>query len=61
MKDELGGELFLEFIGLRSKIYYARIVNEDKSKKTCKGIQRAVVSNTIHGVDYYDCLTVRNR
>lgn len=61
MKDELGGDLFLEFIGLRSKTYYIRCENDKKSKKTCKGVQKAVVQNTVSGGDYYDCITIENK
>ena len=46
MKDEMGGDLILEFVGLRSKMY--SILNYDgKNKKTAKGIISQVKNDQI--------------
>ena len=46
MKDEMGGELILEFIGLRAKMY--SILNySGKNKKTAKGVIETVKKRQI--------------
>ena len=39
MKDEAGGKIITEFIGLRSKMY-SYIKEDDKETKTAKGIKK---------------------
>ena len=52
-KDELGGRLMTEFIGLRPKMYsYA---GEDSGKRA-KGVKKSVLCKTITHDDYRSCL-----
>ena len=52
-KDELGGKIMTEFIGLRSKMY--SYIGDDCGKRA-KGVSRSVLKNTITHDDYRDCL-----
>lgn len=52
-KDELGGDILTEFIGLRSKLYC--IKTEDKVVKKAKGITKSVIK-TISFKDYNEVL-----
>jgi len=54
-KDEAGGLIIEEFIGLRSKLYSFRKF-EGEEKKVCKGITRKVFENDISFDDYKKCL-----
>jgi hypothetical protein len=54
-KDELGGEIMTEFVGLKSKVY--SFVKEDGVyKNTLKGINRSVAKKQIHFDDYKNTL-----
>ena len=55
MKDELGGKIMKEIIGLRPKMYSYKIGEKDEPKK-CKGIKKCVVKKTISFEDYKRCL-----
>ena len=55
MKDELGGKIMKEFIGLWQKMYSYKIGENDEPKK-CKGIKKCVVKKTISFEDYKQCL-----
>jgi len=44
-KDEAGGEIIEEFIGLRAKLY--AIKKLDGEEKKCKGVKRGVVKKSI--------------
>lgn len=52
-KDELGGNLISEFVGLRSKLYCIKTVQEELKK--AKGIQKQVLKN-VHFEDYNNVL-----
>ena len=54
-KDEEGGKILKEFVGLRAKLYSYKM-DEGKEKKRCKGIKKAVVKNSITHEDYLTCL-----
>ena len=54
MKDECGGRIIIEFIGLRSKLY--SILMEDDLIKKCKGIKKNVIKDEITFEDYKNCL-----
>ena len=55
MKDEAGGKLIKQFIGLRSKLYSYEIF-EGKSEKKCQGVKERVIKKKITDEDYFDCL-----
>jgi len=44
-KDEAGGEIIEEFVGLRSKLYAIKKFDGEEEKK-CKGVKRGVVKKT---------------
>lgn len=53
-KDELKGELVLEFVGLRSKMYSIRTLIDEK--KRAKGVKKCVLASEIKFDDYVNCL-----
>ena len=53
-KDEEGGKIITEFVGLRAKNYFYEC--EKKEHKKCKGIKKSVTKKDISGKDYLDCL-----
>jgi len=54
-KDEMSGKPIAEFVGLRSKLYSFRTVDEEE-KKICKGIKKSVVRNMLRFEDFKNCL-----
>ena len=58
MKDEAGGKIIKEFIGLRAKLYSYKMY-EGKEEKKCKGIKKNVIRNKITHEDYKKCLFER--
>ena len=52
-KDELGGQLLTEFIGIRPKMY--SYVGEDSGKRA-KGVKKSVLRKSITHEDYRSCL-----
>ena len=54
-KDELGGKIITEFVGLRPKLYSFVTMNNVEEKK-CKGIRKTVVKNKISFNNYKKCL-----
>ena len=55
MKDELGGEIMIEFVALRAKLYaYKKL--EGGEDKRCKGVKRCVVAENLTFEDYKTCL-----
>ena len=55
MKDEAGGKIITEFVGLRSKLY-AYKMDCGKEEKKCKGVKKGVVKKEITLEDYKNCL-----
>ena len=55
MKDEAGGKIIEEFVGLRAKLYSYKMF-EGKEEKKCKGIKKSVIKSKISFDDYKDCL-----
>ena len=55
MKDEAGGKIIEEFVGLRAKLYSYKMF-EGKEEKKCKGIKTSVVKKDIFHEDYRYCL-----
>ena len=58
MKDEAGGKIIEEFVGLRAKLYSYKM-HEGKEEKKCKGIKKNVIRNIITHEDYKNCLLER--
>ena len=54
-KDEAGGEIIEEFVGLRAKLYSYKML-EGKEEKKCKGVKKPVVKKSIKFMDYKNCL-----
>ena len=54
-KDEVGGKVIDEFVGLRAKLYSCKIFEGEESKK-CKGVKKSVVKKSIGHEDYKKCL-----
>ena len=52
-KDELGGKVMTEFVGIRPKMY--SYVGEDRGKRA-KGVKKSVLKKTITHDDYRTCL-----
>ena len=55
MKDEAGGKIIKEFVGLRAKLYSYKMF-EGKEEKKCKGIKKSVIKKNISHEDYKECL-----
>ena len=54
-KDEAGGKVIDEFVGLRSKLYSYKMLEGEESKK-CKGVKKSVVKKSTTHEDYKKCL-----
>ena len=57
-KDEAGGKLIVEFVGLRAKLYSDKMLNGSEDKK-CKGVSKNVTKRSIEFDDYRECLISR--
>ena len=55
MKDEVGGKIIEEFVGLRSKLYAFKTLENIEVKK-CKGIKQAVVNKMLRLENFKQCL-----
>ena len=55
MKDELGGKIMKEFVGLRAKTYSYLKDNNDENKKA-KGTKKCVIKRKLKFQDYKNCL-----
>ncbi len=61
-KDELGGKVMSEFVGLRSKSYaftYIDNNNIERCDKKQKGIKKNIIKETINFKHYFNCLTLK--
>ncbi|XP_041371540.1 uncharacterized protein LOC121385070 [Gigantopelta aegis] len=54
MKDELGGSVMEEFVGLRPKMY--SVLYEGKEKKIAKGVSKTVIKKVLKHTMYKKCL-----
>ncbi len=54
-KDEAGGKIIKEFVGLRVKLYVYKML-DGKEEKKCKGIRKPVIKKDISFDDYKRCL-----
>ena len=52
-KDELGGKVMMEFVGIRPKMYS---YTGEESGKRAKGVKKSVLKKTISHDDYRTCL-----
>ena len=55
MKDELEGEIFMEFIALRRKTH-SYLTDNDKIDKKAKGTKKCIIKKMINFNDYKKCL-----
>ena len=55
MKDELGGKIMIEFVGLRAKTYNYLIDDGSKDRKT-KGTKKCVIKSNFKLENYKNCL-----
>ena len=53
-KDEVGGDIIDEFVGLRAKLHSYKMFEGEESKK-CKGVKKSVVKKGIVHEDYKKC------
>ena len=58
MKDEAGGKIIEEFVGLRAKLYSYKMY-DGKTEKKCKGMKKSVIKNNISFEDYKECLLTK--
>ena len=56
IKDELGGQIMEEFIGLRAKTYSYLKENNGEDKKKQKAQKKSVVKRKLKFQDYKNCL-----
>ena len=54
-KDEAGGKVIDEFVGLRAKLYSYKMFEGEENKK-CKGVKKSVVKKSTAQEDYKNCL-----
>ena len=59
MKDELGGEIIMEFIDLRPETY-SYLTDNDKIDKKSKGTKKCIIKKMIKFDDYKKCLLKGN-
>ena len=55
LKDEAGGKVIDEFVGLRAKLYSYKMFEDEESKKF-KGVTKLVVKKSIAHENYKKCL-----
>ena len=55
MKDELGGKIMKEFVGLRAKIY-SYLIDDGSDNKKAKGTEKCVIKRKHKSEDYKNCL-----
>ena len=58
MKDECGGAVIEEFIGLRPKMYSLKYGSQEK--KTAKGVKKCVLEKQLKHEAYLTCLSNRS-
>ena len=55
MKDELGGKIMTEFVGLKPKCY-PNLLDDDKGDKKAKGTKKCVIKKCLRFNHFYGCL-----
>lgn len=56
MKDESNGSIITHFVGLRSKMYAYKILDDSDKHMRCKGVKKYVVKKDLHFEDYKNTL-----
>ena len=56
MKDEAGGKIIQEFVGLRAKLYSVKMWEDSPEHKRCKWVKKNVVKKHITHEDHKNCL-----
>ena len=54
-KDELGGKIMIELVGLRAKTY-AYLMDDDSEHKKAKGTKKCVIKRGLMVKNFKDCL-----
>ena len=54
-KDEAGGKIIDEFVGLSAKLYLYRMLEGEEEKK-CNGVKKSLMNKDIAHEDYKKCL-----
>ena len=57
-KDECGGKIMTDFVGLRAKLYAFKM-DDGKVTKKAKGVTKSVIKRSIEFEDYKRCLTTQ--
>ena len=60
MKDELGGKIMEEFVGLRPKCYMY-LMDDGKVDKTAKGTEKCVIKRCLMFDNYSECLKEKKK
>ena len=60
MKDELGGKIMKEFIGLKSKCY-SYLMDDNKIDKKAKGTKKCVIKKYLVFDNYLECLKEKKK
>ena len=60
MKDELGGKIMEEFVGLRPKCY-SYLMNDGKVDKKAKGAKKCVIKRCLLFNSYPECLKKKRK
>ena len=55
MKDELGGQIIIEFVAVRPKTY-SYLMDDDSEAKKAKGTKKCIIKKVIKFNDYKDCI-----
>ena len=58
-KDELGGQIMEEFIGLISKLYAYKLFDSGKETKKTKGVKKNIIQKQICFDDFKKCLLTK--
>ena len=59
-KDELGGKIMKEFLGLRAKTY-AYLMNDDSEHKKAKGTKKCVIKRMLMFENYTDKIILKSQ
>ena len=60
MKDELGGKIMEEFMGLKSKCY-SYLIDDGKVDKKAKGTKKCIIKRNLLFDNYLECLKEKKK